>query len=95
MVGNPKRFEVTLRSSSSYKLKVDVTKDDCNREQTPHWHLCKDGERIGQINIYANWTSEPDVSSKIRLEAEDLTIKYSKEIGEIYAYNRVNGAGVN
>ena len=88
---NPRRFEITL-SSSSYHMEVDVNRDDCNREGA-HWHLCQNGRRIGQISAYGSWSSTPDVSASIRREAEDLTSRYRSEIEDTYNWNRENGAG--
>jgi hypothetical protein len=72
-------------------MEVDVRKSDCNFESA-HWHLCKNGRRIGQISAYGSWTRTPDVSSSIRKEAEELTSLYSSEIIDCYDYNRINGA---
>ena len=89
---NPRRFEKTLKSSSSYHMEVDVNKDDCNREGA-HWHLCQNSRRIGQISVYGTWASIPDVSASIRREAEELTSEYRSEIESAYNWNRENGAG--
>ena len=89
---SPERFKVTLSTSSSYHMEVDVNKDDCNREG-PHWHLCKDGRRIGQIFTYGSWASTPDVSASIQREAEQLTSTYRYDIERAYNHNREHGAG--
>ncbi len=78
-------------SSYGYHMEIDVTKDDCNRERTPHWHLVCKGRRIGSINIYGIWASKPDVSRSIMKEAEDLTSTWASEISEAYENNRIYG----
>lgn len=87
---NPRRFEITL-SSSSYHMEVDLKKDDCKRESA-HWHLCKNGRRIGQISTSGYWASVPSESSSIIREAEQLTRTYASTIEEVYRYNAENGA---
>ena len=89
-VSNPRRFEKSL-SEYGYHMEVDTRKSDCNRESA-HWHLCKNGRRIGQISPYGSWTSYPDVSSSIRKEAEALTSTYASDIVSCYEYNRENGS---
>ena len=90
-MGNPRTLKVNL-NEYGYYMELDVRKDDCNRESA-HWHLCKNGRRIGQISAYGTWTSRPAESSSIIREAEELTRSYSSTIIEYYDYNRVNGAG--
>lgn len=90
-MGNPRTLKVSLKEYGYY-MELDTRKSDCNFERTPHWHLCKNGRRIGQISAYGSWTSTPDVSSSIRKEAEELTSMYSSTICEYYAYNAENGA---
>ena len=89
---SPERFEKPLRASSSYHMEVDLAKDDCNRE-APHWHLCQNGRRIGQIFTYGSWASTPDVSASIRNEAEELTRTWRDEIESAYNHTREHGAG--
>lgn len=90
-MSTPKRLQVYL-SEYGYTMELDTKKDDCNREGA-HWHLCKNGRRIGQITPWGSWTSTPTgVSASIRKEAEDMTAAYSREISDYYNYNRENGA---
>ena len=88
---NPRRFEKRLSSSSAYHMEVDLKKDDCKREG-PHWHLCKNGRRIGQIFTNGYWASTPSESSSIIHEAEQLTSTYAYDIESTYNYNAENGA---
>ena len=91
VMSNPERLEVSL-SEYGYRMEIDLCKWDCSREEA-HWHLCKNGRRIGQISAYGSWTSKPsDVSSAIIREAESLTARYSSEIIRVYNHNRENGA---
>ena len=90
-MSNPEKLRVEL-SEYGYYMEIDLGKWDCSREEA-HWHLCKNGRRIGQINSYGSWTSKPsDVNSAIIREAENLTAQYSPEIRRVYNYNRENGA---
>ena len=90
-MSNPRTLKRYL-SEYGYYMELDTSKSDCNRG-SPHWHLCKNGRRIGQISAWGSWTSIPtDISSSVRKEAEDMTAAYSSEINEYYNYNRVNGA---
>ena len=88
---NPKTLKVNL-SSYGYYMELDTRKSDCNFERMPHWHLCQHGRRIGQISVWGDWASTPDVSSAIRKEAEQLTSLYSSEISEYYRYNAEYGS---
>ena len=90
---NPRIFKKDL-SEYGYSMEVDVKKDDCNREAA-HWHLCKNGRRIGQIMVpRCVWTELPsDCSRRVIAEAEELTREYADEIESVYNYNRLNGAG--
>ena len=91
-MGNPRVLKVPLQEYG-YHMEVDVKKDDCNRENI-HWHLCKNGNRIGQIDLRGVWTTTPrDASSSIIKEAERLTFQYAGQIQECYLYNKENGAG--
>lgn len=90
-MGYPRRFEQPLKEYG-YKMEVDIRKWDCHREPI-HWHLCKNGQRIGQIWVpSATWEDIPPVSSSIMKEAEELTRRYSSEITDTYLYNKENGA---
>ena len=88
---NPERLEVPL-SSYGYHMEVDTRKSDCNRERTPHWHLCSRSGREGSISIYGDWVKEPSVDRKIKKEAEDLTRQYAGEISRVYEHNRIDGS---
>jgi len=90
-MANPRTFEKDL-SSYGYHMEVDTRKSDCNRERTPHWHLCGKHDRIGSISIYGDWIETPDADRKIIKEAEELTSRYSPDIRDAYEYNRVNGS---
>lgn len=90
-MGYPMRFEQDLKEYG-YSMEVDIKKDDCNRER-PHWHLCKNGRRIGQIWVSSvTWESLPDVGKSIREEAEDFTRRYSDDITKAYLNNQKFGA---
>lgn len=90
-MSNPKTLKVSL-AEFGYYMEVDVSKWDCSREPV-HWHLCKNGKRIGQIWVSSmTWKELPDVSSSIEKEARRLTQSYSSEITAIYHYNKENGA---
>lgn len=91
-MGVPKELRVDL-SDYGYRMVLDTAKQYCAQED-PHWHLCKNGKRVGQISAYGTWTKYPstDVSSRAIREAEDLTSQYSSTIIEYYNYNKVNGA---
>ena len=90
-MSNPRRFEQRL-DEYGYHMEVDISKWDCNREGV-HWHLCKNGQRIGQIWVPSiTWKEIPPVSSSILKEAEKLTQIYSDEIIDTYLYNKDNGA---
>ena len=88
---NPRKFEIDL-SSSGYHMEVDTRKSDCNRERTPHWHLCGRYSRLGSINVYGQWIKNPDVDRRIREEAEELTRRYASTIVEVYDHNRSYGS---
>lgn len=90
-MSNPRTLKVPLKEYGYY-MELDTRSSDCNRERIPHWHLCRNGRRIGQISVYGSWASSPDVSSSVRKEAEDLTDEYAPEITEYYDYNRLYGA---
>ncbi len=90
-MANPRTFEIDL-SSYGYHMEVDTRKSDCNRERTPHWHLCGKRERLGSISIYGQWIEYPDVSKHIKKEAEELTSRYASTISEVYEHNRIDGA---
>ena len=91
-MGSPMRFEKDL-NEYGYHMEVDIKKDDCNRERTVHWHLCKNGRRIAQIWVPSvTWESRPDVSKSIREEAENLTRRYSSDITRAYINNQEYGA---
>ena len=90
-MATPKRLEVSL-SSYGYHMEVDTRKSDCNRERTPHWHLCGKYGRLGSISIYGSWIESPSADRSIVKEAEDLTRRYASEISAVYEYNRENGS---
>ena len=90
-MANPIRFEKDL-SSYGYHMEVDLRKSDCNREKTPHWHLCSKRQREGSINIYGTWVECPSVSRSIIEEAEELTERYRDEIIRVYEHNREDGS---
>lgn len=90
-MANPRTFEIDL-SSYGYHMEVDTRKSDCNRERTPHWHLCGKHERLGSISIYGQWIEEPDVSKHLKKEAEELTSRYASTISDVYEHNRIDGA---
>ena len=87
----PRTLEVSL-SSYGYHMEIDVKKDDCERERTPHWHLCDRRSRLGSITAYGLWIKKPRVDRVIMREAEMLTSRYSSEIKQIYEHNRLYGA---
>ncbi len=91
-MGYPKPLKINL-SEYGYYMELDTAKQYCAQEQ-PHWHLCKNGKRIGQISASGSWTSYPstDANSKIIKEAEQLTSQYRPTIIEYYNYNKENGA---
>lgn len=92
MSSNPKKLKVDLKEYG-YRMELDIAKQYCAQEP-PHWHLCKNGTRIGQISADGYWTSYPstDANSKVIEEAEDLTREYRYKIIEYYNYNKENGA---
>ncbi|MBP5674716.1 hypothetical protein J6W91_00085 [Candidatus Saccharibacteria bacterium] len=91
-MGNPRTLKVSL-DEYGYYMELDTAKQYCAQE-APHWHLCKNGRRIGQISYDGYWTTYPstDASSSIIKEAERLTSQYRSEIIEYYNYNKENGA---
>ena len=89
-MGYSRTLKINL-NEYGYYMELDVSKADCNRESA-HWHLCKNGRRIGQISTYGIWASYPAESSSIIREAEELTRQYSSIIEEYYAHNRLYGA---
>ena len=90
-MSNPRRLEVSL-SSYGYHMEVDTRKSDCNREGTPHWHLCSRSGREGSISVYGSWVEYPSVDRHIVKEAEELTERYAPDIRETYEYNRLYGS---
>ena len=86
----PRTLKVDL-NEYGYYMELDVSRADCNREAA-HWHLCKNGVRIGQISTYGTWASYPRERSSIINEAELLTSQYSSTIEEYYDHNRMYGA---
>lgn len=86
----PKRLKVNL-NAQGYTMELDVRKNDCCYNKTPHWHLCHQGYRIAQISVCGEWTSFPDVSPLIIREAEYLTTYYLSEICEYYRFNAIYG----
>ncbi len=92
-MGYPERFEKPISGHDGYKMEVDTCKWDCSREAV-HWHLCKNGQRVGQIWVASvTWAKEvPPVGSAIVREAENLTRRYSSEIASTYLYNKENGS---
>ena len=90
---NPIKLKVPL-DEYGYYMELDVKKDDCRRGEEPHWHLCKNGSRIGQISASGSWASYPstDASSSIIKEAESLTRQYRSDIISGYCHNAENGA---
>ena len=76
-----------------YYMENDTAKQYCTRGEAPHWHLCKNGRRIGQISASGVWADRPyDVNSSIIREAERITSRMSSRITEAYYYNAENGA---
>ncbi len=90
-MSSPRRYEQSL--GSGYKLEVDVIRDDCRREPA-HWHLCKNGRRVGQIWVDScRFESTPsDVPRSIINEALRVTSRNSSEIKAAYKYNSENGS---
>lgn len=89
-MGNPIRLRIDI--TDGYYMELDVSKSDCNREEA-HWHLCKHGNRIGQISYYGSWTKKPsEANSYIIREAEELTSQNSSDILNYYNHNKKNGA---
>lgn len=72
-------------------MEVDLRKSDCNRE-SPHWHLCRGGSRIGSISAYGTWVKEPDAPRDVIKEAEELTSEWYSELVNAYEHNRIDGA---
>ena len=91
-MGNPRTLRVNL-NEHGYRMELDTAKQYCAQEP-PHWHLCKNGIRVGQISADGLWTEYPstDVSRRAIEEAESLTRSYRSEIIEYYNYNKENGA---
>lgn len=90
-MSNPRTLKVNL-DSYGYHMEVDTRKSDCNRERTPHWHLCSKYGRVGSITVYGDWIETPNVDRSIMKEAEKLTSSYASEIREVYEHNRIDGA---
>ncbi len=91
-MGNPNRLKEDL-DEYGYYMEIDIAKQYCAQEEA-HWHLCKNGRRIGQISYKGVWTEYPstDVPRSVVKEAERLTERLSDKIYEAYFYNKVNGA---
>ena len=92
-MGNPRILKEPIDGHYGYYMELDTAKQYCAQEDA-HWHLCKNGRRIGQISYRGVWTEYPptDVSRQVIKEAERLTDKYSDRIYEYYFYNKENGA---
>ena len=90
-MANPRTFEMDL-SSYGYHMEVDTRKSDCNRERTPHWHLCNRNSRVGSISVYGSWIKEPNVDRRVKKEAEELTSRYASIIRDVYDHNRQYGS---
>ena len=73
-------------------MEVDTKKSDCNRGETPHWHLWHNRSRVGGIDVNGRWADTPDADRRIMKEAEELTARYFSQIREVFEYNRENGA---
>ena len=86
----PKKLNINL-SSYEYSMEVDIMKEECNPKETPHWHLCFYGRRIGEISVTGQWIVEPEAKKSVKFEAEALTKKYSSLIREYFAYNYEHG----
>ena len=65
-MGYPRTLKINL-NEYGYYMELDVSKADCNRESA-HWHLCKNGRRIGQISTYGIWASYPNCSPVVSYE---------------------------
>ena len=91
-MGYPRTLKINL-NEYGYYMELDIAKQYCAQE-APHWHLCKNGRRIGQISADGYWTTYPstDANSSVIKEAENLTRQYRSEIIESYNYNKENGA---
>lgn len=90
---NPKKFECPL-NEYGYHMEVDIRRDDCQRERSPHWHLVHGRNRIGVVETYDpyNPVFTEKVSKRIEKEVIELTIRYRNEIEETYEWNRENGS---
>ena len=83
----PRTFEVPL-TVPGYSLRLDVRRADCDSYKEPHWHLCRDGRKIGSISVFGEWKEITlDVKRSIREEAERLTKLYAERISQDYRHN--------
>ena len=91
-MGYPKTLKENLSSYGLY-MELDTAKQYCAQEP-PHWHLCKNGKRIGQIFTNGLWKDhEPeDVNKSTLREIVDLTLRLADKITEYYYYNKENGS---
>lgn len=83
----PRTFEVPL-TVPGYSLRLDVHRADCASYKEPHWHLCKEGRKVGSISVFGEWKEITfDIKRSIREEAEQLTKLYAERISQDYRHN--------
>ncbi|MBP5512092.1 hypothetical protein J6X90_01765 [Candidatus Saccharibacteria bacterium] len=88
----PREFRVDLKTDGYY-MEVDTKKDNCKHEPA-HWHLCKDGRKVGKISVPGCvWSELPsDCTGDVINEAKEVTVNNLEEIESVYKYNSLNGA---
>lgn len=84
-MGEKMRIEL---SSDGYRLELDPA-EKCCVDETPHWHLWKNDDCIGQITIDGIWITFPstEVKRSIIKQTEELTDSYRYEIADKYNKN--------
>ena len=89
-MGTPCTLQVPLKEDG-YCMVLDTARKQC-MEELPHWHLYKNGAKIGQISWNGRWQEIPSADNSVLKEAEESTIEYSKQIREFYYRNRMYGS---
>ena len=84
-MGEEMRVEL---SSVGYRLELDPV-EECRIGETPHWHLWKNDDCIGQITIDCIWITYPSVEVRrsVIKQTEELTESYRYEIADKYNKN--------
>ncbi len=91
-MGSPKILRVPLKELGYY-MNLDIAKIYC-KEDSAHWHLCKNGIQIGEIRYDGRWTDMLPVyiPESVLREAEMLTKANANKIYNYYYHNQEDGA---